>query len=73
VKSFTTNNGDLAVNIDVADVNKIKTVADNQMVTVFATQVNVNKSGADTTVTSDYAALVRGDGEEPQARSCCRL
>lgn len=59
VKSFTTNNGDLAVNIDVADVNKIKTVADNQMVTVFATQVNVNKSGADTTVTSDYAALVK--------------
>ena len=59
VKGFTTNNGDLAVNIDVADVNKIKTVADNQMVTVFATQVNVNKSGADTTVTSDYAALVK--------------
>ncbi len=59
VKGFTTNNGDLAVNIDVADVNKIKTIADNQMVTVFATQVNVNKSGADTTVTSDYAALVK--------------
>lgn len=59
VKGFTTNNGDLAVNIDVADVNKIKKVADNQMVTVFATQVNVNKSGADTTVTSDYAALVK--------------
>lgn len=59
VKSFTTNNGDLAVNIDVADVNKIKKVADNQMVTVFAIQVNVNKSGADTTVTSDYAALVK--------------
>lgn len=59
VKGFTTNNGDLAVNIDVADVNKIKTVADNQMVTVFAIQVNVNKSGVDTTVTSDYAALVK--------------
>lgn len=58
VKSWAAQNGILTVNLDVNDPTKIKSVKDNQMITNFATKVNVaTKNDKDTTITSDYATL----------------
>lgn len=58
VKSWAAENGVLTVNLDVNDPAKIKSVKDNQMITNFATKVNVaTKNDKDTTITSDYATL----------------
>lgn len=58
VKSWAAENGVLTVNLDVNDPTKIKSVKDNQMITNFATKVNVaTKNDKDTTITSDYATL----------------
>ncbi|MGI6224511.1 MAG: hypothetical protein ACOYJG_13070 [Prevotella sp.] len=57
VKSWSTADGILTVNLDVADPNKIKSVAADQMVTNFAAKVNLGSGTEDTTVTSDYATL----------------
>lgn len=58
VKSWAAENGVLTVNLDVKDPAKIKSVKDNQMITNFATKVNVaTKNDKDTTITSDYATL----------------
>jgi peptidoglycan hydrolase CwlO-like protein len=58
VKSWNADKGILTVNLDVKDPTKIKTVADNQMVTNFASVVNMSTTaGKDTTITSDYATL----------------
>ena len=67
VKNWNVKDGILNVNIDVKDPEQIKSVLDNgnwatsgqdrPMVTVFASQVTLNKAGKDTTVTSDYATL----------------
>ena len=65
VKSWNVKNGILNVQIDVKDPEQIKAVVedywaegqDKPMVTVFASQVTLNKAGKDTTVTSDYATL----------------
>ena len=62
VKNWDAENGKLNVNIRMTDASKVKTVADNSMVTVFATQVTLGdtKSGdRDTTITSDYATLYK--------------
>lgn len=62
VKSWntTTEAGMLTVNMNISNPDLIKTVADNNAVTVFATQVKLNKVGAkDTTITSDYATLTK--------------
>ena len=65
VKDWKVAGGDLSVQIDVKDPMQLKSVlepnwAEGQtepMVTVFATEVTVNKAGKDTTITSDYATL----------------
>lgn len=58
VKSWAAENGILTVNLDVNDPTKIKSVKENQMITNFATKVNVaTKNDKDTTITSDYATL----------------
>lgn len=58
VKSWAAENGVLTVNLDVNDPTKIKSVKENQMITNFATKVNVaTKNDKDTTITSDYATL----------------
>lgn len=58
VKGWTAENGILTVNLDVNDPTKIKSVEENQMITNFATKVNVaTKNDKDTTITSDYATL----------------
>ena len=58
VKDWKTENGMLNVNLRVKDNSKIKSVKADSMVTVFATQVNLTKGGKDTTITSDWAAVV---------------
>ncbi len=56
----TTTPGILTVNLDVNDPSKIKSVAADNAVTNFATQVKLNNSGKnDTTITSDYATLYK--------------
>lgn len=65
VKDWNVKDGILNVQIDVKDPEQIKAVVedywaagqDKPMVTVFASQVTLNKAGKDTTVTSDYATL----------------
>ena len=58
VKSWAADKGILTVNLDVKDPAKIKTVADDEAVTNFASVVNMSTTaGKDTTVTSDYATL----------------
>lgn len=54
-------NGDLYVPLSVADVSKVQKVTDDNAtsgVTVFALQYKLNEAGKDTTITSDYAALL---------------
>ncbi len=66
VKNWTPKDGILNVNLQVSDNSKIKRIGGgtenepnlNPMVTVFATQVNLTKAGEDTTITSDWAAVV---------------
>lgn len=58
VKDWSTKDGILTVNLDVNDPTKIKSVKENQMITNFASVVNVaKKNDKDTTITSDYATL----------------
>lgn len=65
VKSWKVTDGILNVQLNVKDPEQIKAVSedywaegqDKPMVTVFASQVTLNKAGKDTTVTSDYATL----------------
>ena len=64
VASWNVENGMLKVNLDVTNPEKIKSVKDDQMVTVFATQVtlpgvslNKDQNLAERTITSDYATL----------------
>ena len=64
VASWSVEGGMLKVNLDVTNPEKIKNVDDNEMVTVFATQVtlpgmtlNKDQNLAERTITSDYATL----------------
>lgn len=64
VASWTVEGGMLKVNLDVTNPEKIKSVKENEMVTVFATQVtlpgmtlNKDQNIAERTITSDYATL----------------
>lgn len=64
VASWTVEGGMLKVNLDVTNPEKIKSVKENEMVTVFATQVtlpgmtlNKDQNLAERTITSDYATL----------------
>lgn len=55
VDSWKTENGNLIVNLSVENKNEIKTIADNQQITVFAAQAHIG----DTVITSDYATIVK--------------
>lgn len=55
VGNWETKNGNLLVNLKVANKAKIKTVADDQAITVFAAQAHIG----DTTITSDYATIIK--------------
>lgn len=64
VAGWKVENGMLQVNLDVTNPEKIKSVKENEMVTVFATQVtlpgvalNKDNNLAERTITSDYATL----------------
>ena len=64
VASWNVEGGMLKVNLDVTNPEKIKSVKENEMVTVFATQVtlpgmalNKDQNLAERTITSDYATL----------------
>ena len=59
VKEWNTADGKLKVTLKFADPAKIKSVANDEAITVFATQVNLAKEGKDTTVTSDFAAIYK--------------
>ena len=56
-KGWFAENGLLKVNLKVNDQEKIKNIANDGFVTVFATQVAIRTGEKDTTITSDYAAL----------------
>lgn len=57
-QAWSVKDGILTVNLDVNDPAKIKSVKNDQMITNFATSVNVaKKNDKDTTITSDYATL----------------
>lgn len=58
VKDWKVNNGMLAVNLKVQDNSLIKRVSEDGMVTTFATQVTIASGSQDTTITSDWAAVV---------------
>lgn len=58
VKNWETKDGMLVVNYDCADPDKIRQITNDNAITVFATQVRVD---ADTTITSDFAALYKQD------------
>lgn len=62
VIDYKAEKGVLSVNIKVANPSKIKTVKNDKAYTVFAAQAVLGKGGTetpDTTVTSDYATLVK--------------
>lgn len=63
VESWAPDNlGGLDVTIRMNDASKVKTVADDNAVTVFATRVTLGDTKAgerDTTITSDYATLYK--------------
>lgn len=57
-QAWSAANGILTVNFDVNDPKAIKSVKEDQMITNFATVVNMSTTaGKDTTITSDYATL----------------
>ena len=58
-KTWSCANGILTVEYDAKNPNAIRTIRDNEAVTVFATQVAVNKEGVDTLITSDFATLYK--------------
>lgn len=67
VKNFTVNPegkpGILSVNLDVANKNAIKTVTNDKMLTVFAVQAHINNGAQDTTITSDWATVIKDEAK----------
>lgn len=67
VKDFTVNPKDkpgiLSVNLNVADKNAIKTVTNDKMLTVFAVQAHINNGAQDTTITSDWATVIKDEAK----------
>lgn len=62
VKSWTTEEGMLKVTLKANNPEKVKSVADDEQITVFAAQVTIKKGengDKDTTITSDYATLYK--------------
>ena len=58
-KTWSCENGILTVEYDAKNPSAIRTIRDNGAVTMFATQVAVNKEGTDTLITSDFATLYK--------------
>ena len=58
-KMFKKNGSKLDVTLKFADPSKIKSVPNDEMITVFATEAKYALNGKDTTVTSDYAAIYK--------------
>lgn len=58
-KTWSCENGILTVEYDAKNPNAIRTIRNNGAVTMFATQVAVNKEGTDTLITSDFATLYK--------------
>jgi peptidoglycan hydrolase CwlO-like protein len=58
VVGWETKNGQLIVDYDCTNPNKIRSIRNNQAITIFATQVNENDTMS---VTSDFAALYKQD------------
>lgn len=59
---WTSEPGVLKINLQATDPDKVKVIntnTNNSKVTVFATQLTLRNGDKDTTVTSDYAAIVR--------------
>ncbi len=59
---WTSEPGVLKINLQASDPDKVEVIntnTNNSKVTVFATQLTLRKGDKDTTVTSDYAAIVR--------------
>jgi len=58
-KTWSCENGILTVEYDAKNPSAIRTIRNNGAVTMFATQVAVNKEGTDTLITSDFATLYK--------------
>ena len=67
VKDFTVNPegkpGILSVNLDVTNKNAIKSVTNDDMITVFAVQAHINNGAQDTTITSDWATVIKDEAK----------
>ena len=63
VKNFNAENGKLSVNLDVNDKSKIKSVLTDHMITVFAAVAHVQNGAKDTTITSDFATVVKDEAK----------
>lgn len=59
VKEFKKSGSELLVTYKFADPDAIKSVADDQMITVCAAQAHYATGSKDTTITSDYAAVYK--------------
>ena len=67
VSKWATENGKLNVTLKFADPAAIKSVLEDKLITVFATQVNLSTTeGKDTTITSDFAAIYASTIYDPQ-------
>lgn len=67
VSKWATENGKLNVTLKFADPAAIKSVKEDNFITVFATQVNLSTTeGKDTTITSDFAAIYASTIYDPQ-------
>lgn len=67
VKNFTVNPenkpGILSVNLDVTHKDAIKNVTNDHMITVFAVQAHINNGVQDTTITSDWATVIKDEAK----------
>ena len=58
-KMYKKNGSQLDVTLKFNDPSKIKSVPNDAMITVFATEAKYSSNGKDTTITSDYAAVYK--------------
>ena len=67
VKDFTVNPegkpGILSVDLDVTNKEAIKVVTTQHMITVFAVQAHINNGEQDTTITSDWATVIKDEAK----------
>ena len=63
VKNYSAADGLLTVNLDVNDKDKIKSVKNDEMITVFAAVAHIQDGAKDTTVTSDFATVIKDEAK----------